>query len=347
MDRKLWIKTMVILALSLSGCGSHTHSDLIGGAGEEVSRDLFAMDTYMSVTAYGAEAEEAVEKAVEEIVRLDELLSTGDADSEVALVNENGGGVLSTDTRYLLELSMALYQDTEGMFDIAVYPVMEAWGFTSGEYRVPSEQEIAQLLPLTDISGINFDSETSGLTFEVDGMKIDFGGIAKGYTSSRIKEIFEEHHVACGLINLGGNVHVLGKKPDGSLWNVAIQSPHEADGMLGVVSIQDKAVITSGGYERYFEEDGISYHHIIDPRTGYPAENGLESVTIVSEDGALADGLSTSLFVMGKEKAIDYWKTHSDDFDAILLTDEDELCVTEGLADHFTSDEAFEVIKKD
>ncbi|MBO5460703.1 MAG: FAD:protein FMN transferase, partial [Ruminococcus sp.] len=150
-----------------------------------------------------------------------------------------------------------------------------------------------------------------------------------------------------GLINLGGNVHVVGTKTDGSKWRVGIQNPENDSEYIGVLTVSDSAVITSGGYERYFEEEGITYHHIIDPSTGYPAENGLISVTIVSKDGTLADGLSTSLYVMGLEKAEQYWQEHSEEFDAILLTEGNELYVTEGITEDFSSDQEFHVIMKE
>ena len=137
-------------------------------------------------------------------------------------------------------------------------------------------------------------------------------------------------------MNLGGNVQTVGFKPDGSEWRIGIQDPEDENDMLGVVQTHDAAVITSGGYERNFEEDGVVYHHIIDPVTGYPADSGLISVTIVSEDGTLADGLSTSLFIMGKDKAIEYWKAHSKDFDFVLCEDDGTLVVSKGLKDKFT-----------
>jgi thiamine biosynthesis lipoprotein len=180
----------------------------------------------------------------------------------------------------------------------------------------------------------------------MDGMEIDFGGIAKGYTSSEIMDIFKECGIESGLVSLGGNVQTLGYKTDGSQWRVAVQNPDETEDYLGVLETHDKAVITSGGYERYFEEDGKTYHHIIDTETGFPAQNGLTSVTIVSSDGMLADGLSTSLFVMGLEKASEFWKEHSDEFDAILLTEDGELYVTEGISDEFTSDLTINLIRR-
>ena len=148
------------------------------------------------------------------------------------------------------------------------------------------------------------------------------------------------------MVSLGGNVQALGAKPDGSKWKVAVQNPDSDESYIGVLEIAGKAVITSGGYERYFEKDGKTYHHIIDPATGYPADSGLKSVTIISSDGTLADGLSTSLFIMGKDKACDFWKEHSDKFDMILMTDDNELYVSEGIADVFSSDLTTNIVKK-
>lgn len=313
---------------------------------QEASKDIFAMDTYMTVTAYGENAQDAVDAAETEIERLDALLSTGNADSEIAKLNENGSAELSEDGGYLVERALELNKETDGAFDIAIYPVMEAWGFPTQNFRVPTKDELSGLLKLADVSKISYDKDSRKISFDEDGMKIDLGGIAKGYTSSRIMDIFKENGVTSGLVNLGGNVQALGTKTDGSNWRVAIQSPDDTEDYLGVISVQDKAVITSGGYERYFEQDGVTYHHIIDPKTGYPAENGLISVTIVSSDGTLADGLSTSLFIMGEEKAAEFWKNHSDEFDAILETSDGKLHVTEGLKDSFSTDLEMEIIEK-
>ena len=313
---------------------------------ESISQDIFAMDTYMTVTAFGSHAQEAVDQAVAEINRLDTLLSTGSADSEVSKINQGLETNLSEDTTYLLSRSLELYDSTDHVFNIAVYPLMEAWGFTSGNYRVPDRSTLDDLLTYTDVSKINFNQKAASVDFDMEGMKVDLGGIAKGYTSTRIMDIYKACGVTSGLVNLGGNVQVLGAKTDGSAWRIGIQDPQDSESYLGALSIVDKAVITSGGYERYFEQDGKTYHHIIDPATGYPAENGLISVTIVSVDGTLADGLSTSLFIMGKDKAIDYWQAHSDEFDMILMDDARSLYVSEGIADDFVSDLDYEIVTK-
>ena len=162
------------------------------------SRDIFAMDTYMTVTAYGPNAETAVDQAQQEIERLDALLSTGEKTSEVAQINANGGGTLSEDTTYLLERSLDLYDSTNGVFDIAIYPIMDAWGFTTGNYTIPSDETIESLLPLTDANDILYDKDSASISFAKDGMKIDFGGIAKGYTSGRIADIYRECGVTSG-----------------------------------------------------------------------------------------------------------------------------------------------------
>ena len=322
----------------LCGCGGISGTAAKGSGGTEpAQRTLYAMDTVMSLTAYGSGAEEAVQKAVEEIERLDKLLCTGDENSEISVLNRKGSGKLQGDVKELVERSLKMSDETDGVFDIAIYPVMEAWGFTEEEQHVPEEEVLKKLLPLCDPSDIEYDASTGDIRFRKKGMKIDLGGVAKGYTSTRLMEIYRSCGVTSGLVNLGGNVQTLGTKPDGSLWRIAIEDPDNGENRLGVLNISDKAAITSGGYERFFEADGRIFHHIIDPSTGWPAENGLKSVTIVSEDGTLADMLSTALYIMGTEKAQQYCAGHaaSDGFEAVLYTDEDKLLVTPGIRESF------------
>lgn len=306
------------------------------------SKDIFAMDTYMTLTAYGEEAKAAVEAAEAEINRIEQLVSTGIDTSEIAKLNQEGVADVSKDTAYLIQRSLELNDSTEGAFDITIYPLMVEWGFTDQNYQVPKQERIQELLEQVDSSAVERDEDRVSLHKEE--MEIDLGGIAKGYTSARIMEIFKEYGIKSGVVSLGGNVQVLGTKTDGSDWRVAVENPGEEGTYIGVLEVSDKAVITSGGYERYFEQDGKTYHHILDPKTGYPAESGLTSVTIVSEDGTLADGLSTSLFIMGKEKAIEYWRENSKEFDAILVESDGTISVTETIAANFTSDYDFQVI---
>lgn len=310
------------------------------------SRDIFAMDTYMTLTAYGKNAKKALDEAVDEINNIEQLVSTGIDSSEVSQINKNGKGSVSETTGYLIKRSKEIYDSTNGVFDITIYPIMQAWGFPTENYCVPGKKELKKLRGLMGADHVLYDEKKQEVTLNKEGMKIDLGGIAKGYTSSKVMDIFKENGISSAVISLGGNVQTLNGKPDGSDWRVAVENPADTGSYIGVLSIKDKAVITSGGYERYFKQDGKTYHHIIDPATGYPANNGLTSVTIVSDDGTLADGLSTSLFIMGPEKAQKYWKEHSDEFDTILVKDDGSIFVSEGIADYFTSESDFTIIKK-
>lgn len=316
----------------------------------EAQKEIFAMDTYMTLTGYGERSQEAVEAAAEEIVRLDEMLSVGNENSEIAQINRNGKGKISEDTEIMLEEAISLFETTKGAFDITVYPLMEAWGFTTQNYQVPDKTVLETVLKAVDASAVQYDSQTGEVVL-ANGQGIDFGGIAKGYASGRVMQIFEEYGLMSGMVSLGGNVQCYSSKTDGTPWRVGISNPNTGeDGtdLLGVVSVTDKAVITSGGYERYFTDPktGKTYHHIIDPATGYPAENGLTSVTIVSGNGMLADGLSTAVFIMGREKASDYWRQYGDEFDMILMADDGTVSVTEGLEDSFTTEFSLSVIKR-
>lgn len=298
---------------------------------ESRSLELYAMDTVMNLTAYGSNAQKALDKASEEIQRLDRLLSISSESGEILPINENKQGTVSDDTKSLLERSLELSGMTEGLFDCTIEPVMEAWGFTTKNYRIPSEDELHTLLEAVDYQQVTIHDDSVSLP---ENVSLDLGGIAKGFTSSRVMDIFRENGVSSGIISLGGNVQALGHKPDGNLWRVGIQDPNDQNSMFAVVEVADQAVITSGGYQRYFEENGTRYHHIIDPRTGYPADSGLTSVTIISDDGTLADALSTSLFIMGPEKASQFWKEHSSKFDAVMMKTDGTVIVTAGLADH-------------
>ena len=299
-------------------------------ANESESSELYAMDTVMSLTAYGSHAREALDSASAEIQRLDKLFSISSETGDIYRVNRDGEGDLSEDTRSLLASALEYGKDTNGIFDCTIEPVMEAWGFTTKNYRIPSDSELAELLSHVDASTVTLSGNHVTLPEDV---KLDLGGIAKGFTSARVMEVFKNSGVTSGIISLGGNVQTLGTKPDEKLWRVGIQDPNDLNAMFAVVEVSDEAVITSGAYQRYFEENGVHYHHIIDPRTGYPAESGLTSVTIISPDGTLADALSTSLFIMGPDDASAFWQNHRDKFEAIIMTENGEVLVTYGLAD--------------
>ena len=319
----------VLMCLGLCACG-----DI------KAERSFFAMDTYITVTAYGKNGEKAVQAAQELMEGYDALWSIGEGNSAVSRLNRGERISLDRDTSALLDRSLEISHMTQGAFDPLMLPVMELWGFTDKHYAVPSEDDIKKALSLTDVQGLHLENGTAYLTPE--GCKADLGGIAKGYASGAAADMMREMGVSSGILSLGGNIRTIGEKPDGSPWRVAVRMPFD-EGFLGIVEVRDKAVVTSGGYERYFEENGKLYHHIIDPKTGCPADSGLMSVTVVSGDDTLADALSTALFVMGKEQAEEFWQEH-EGFDLILLCDDGSLYITEGIKDDFTSDMEYEVI---
>lgn len=335
--------TVFLAIVSLSGCSFTGIPVPKQGQEGPAKKSVFAMDTYMTLTAYGDRAPEALDAAEKEIHRIEELVSTGISSSEISRCNQDGEADISEDTSYLIRRSVELCKDTGGLFDITVYPLMKAWGFTDQNYRIPDDSELSGLLAKVGADEIRL--EEGHVNLEKPGMELDLGGIAKGYTSGRVMDIFRDYGIEHAVISLGGNVHTLNDKPDGSFWKVAVEDPSDTSDYIGILRVKNKAVITSGSYERYFRKNGKTWHHIIDPRTGYPADSGLVSVTIVSEDGTLADGLSTALFIMGKEEAVDYWRAHSDSFDMILVEEDGSVSVSEGIADAFTCEKEQEIIE--
>lgn len=312
---------------------------------DPVKKEIFAMDTYMTLTAYGENAQQAVDDAATEIERIEEMVSIGKENSEIARINKEKKGSVSNETAEMLEYALALSKDSEGAFDITVYPLMQAWGFVDKTYQVPSDKVIQDTLLKIGSDKVYYDKQEQYVTLAQEDMAIDLGGIAKGYASDKVADIFLEHGVESGIVNLGGNVKTIGAKEDGSNWKVAIQSPDEQEEYIGVVEVADKVVITSGTYERYFEENGKRYHHIMDTKTGKPAENGLVSVSIITENGMMADALSTCLFVMGKEKAIHYWTQHKEEFDVIFIEENGQITITSGIKECFSTEGEVKVIE--
>ena len=324
---------------------------------QKCQKQLFAMDTYMEFTAYGKNSEKAVDAAIEEVQKLDAMLSAENSKSEVYALNEQGNLQATDDLAELILRGKEIYQETDGLFDDTIYPVMKLWGFPTGNYHVPTAAEVQKKLALVDGNKVEIqtrDSDEKGrdskektkfVTLGAD-QQIDFGGIAKGYTGQKLAELFQEYGVSSALVSLGGNIQAIGTKPDGSSWKVGIRDPKGGQqDYIGVLSVENQAIVTSGGYERYFEEDGKTYIHIINPRTGYPADGDLLSVTIVSRDGTLADGMSTALYIMGYEKACQFWRQHREEFNVILVTDDGKIHISENLKENFQTECDLEMIE--
>ncbi len=330
---RLWKKlAALLLAGVLTGCSAPAEE-----MQQPVERSLFAMNTYMTFTAYGEDAQAALQEAEECIQQVEGLWSVTDKDSEIYQANHSGGQpvTVSEETAEIISFALEMAQRTGGALDPTIYPVLTAWGFTTDSKQVPSQQQIAQLLEQVGYDRIQLNG--SELTVP-DGMELDLGAVGKGYTADLVTEILRRHGVTSALISLGGNIQAIGSRPDGSDWRLGIRAPWES-GNLGVLTVSDAAVVTSGGYENYFDdEQGNIYWHILDPSTGYPADSGLQSVTIVGREGKMCDALSTALFVMGAQSAEQYWRENGG-FEMLLVTDSGEILITEGIAENFTLNE--------
>lgn len=327
---KNWLSAALLsAAFLLTGCSG-------APAQEPESATFFAMDTAMDFTVYDDAA--LLDEAETLIGSLEEQVSVTDEHSDIYAIDHTGSGSLSGNAAELMEQALELCRRTGGALDISVYPIVRAWGFTTGSYQIPDEETIQSLLPLVDYTQIQYDAATGVVTLP-EGMEIDLGSVAKGYAGQLAAQMLRNSGVESALLNLGGNVQTVGAKPDGSPWQIGIKDPQGEDAMM-VLSVEDQAVVTSGGYERYFEQDGQTYWHVMDPSTGHPADSGLISVTIVGDEGVVCDGLSTALFVMGLEKAADLW-AQSCDFEAVFVTASGEVYITEGLRDRFALTEQY------
>lgn len=270
---------------------------LLAGCEQRAQETVFSMDTVMDLQIWGADSKAAVQTIKELIVHMEQTWSAHDPDSPL------NGEQLSDP---LLDRALELQARTGGAFDPQLYALTSLWRKNS----VPSQQEIDQ-------------AKTE--------KQWDLGAAVKGYTGDLAVERLSALSVDRALLNLGGNIQTYGNKPDGTPWSIGIQDPDGGD-HLGVVSVTGTmAVVTSGDYQRYFEADGVRYHHILDPETGRPAESGLRSVTVICREGLTADALSTALFVMGLEKGSEFWR-QSDDFEAVFITAQGKIYATQGAA---------------
>ena len=331
MSRKLilWLTVLALLTAS-AGCGAKQKT-------EPETRTVFAMDTVMNLSAYGKGAADALAEAEAELHRLDAELARGTEDSAVYRLNALGA-VNDATVAYLLQESIAISEATGGAFDPTIAAVLELWGFGSGagEHRVPSDDELAAALAESGTDKLHIEGAQAAL----ESGEADLGGIAKGWAGQRVRDILTQRGVASAVIDLGGDVALLGKKPDGSRWRVAVRNPADTGAYLGILETGDVFVMTSGVYERYFEENGVTYHHIIDPATGYPADSGVVSATVICADGVWADALATAVCVMGAERAFALRDALADTtpFELILVTDDGRMLVSGGVADSFTPD---------
>jgi thiamine biosynthesis lipoprotein len=303
---------------------------------EPISDSQLLLGTSCFITIYSIDKthdpEEALNRGFKTIEEMENRLSVNIYESEISSLNRLKNASLSPDTLQIIKDSLEIASLSEGRFDPSIGALVSLWGIGTDSQRVPSPQEITQALASVDYTAIDLNENKISLPMD---MMIDLGGIAKGRAADLVKNELKSNGVTSAIINLGGNVQLIGGKPDGSSWRIGIQNPEDLRGQyIGILETKDSAVVTSGIYERYFIQDGVHYHHILDTETGYPVDNGIQSLTVIAKNSLLADGLSTALFSLGREKAMDYAENHPD-IDIIVIDDQNRVYLSSHIKDDF------------
>ena len=280
--------TLCVLSLTLiSGCQNH-----------QLYKDKrVMMGTFVEVISPGKNAPQIV---FSEFLRIDNLLSKYKPESEISQLNRTGKIKASPDTFQIIKAAKEFYKTSDGAFDITVAPLLDLWGFTDKNYKVPKDAEIKETLKLVGSDKIILHEEESVIEFKLSGMKIDLGGIAKGYAlDCAVKKLKGQGIKSC-LINAGGQIYGLGDK-FGKPWKIAIRNPRNKE-IVSLLKLRNRSVSTSGDYEQYFTAANKRFSHILNPKTGYPAQSQVISATVTASDGLRADALSTAIFVLGRQR---------------------------------------------
>ena len=290
--------------------------------------------------------EDIAEKATLIMRDYEEKLSFFKENSEISKVNRNaakGFTKVSLDTFEILKNSTYYSKLTNGIFDITIAPLVEEWEINSNNPKVLSEKKVKELKTLVDYEDVILNENNLSVMLLRENQKIDLGGIAKGYIADKIIEFYKENNINSAIINIGGNIKVLGKKDHDSLWSVGIYEPKKhSEKYICSIEVEDKSVVTSGAYERAFIYKDELYCHILNPKTGYPIKSDLKSITVVSSESIDGDALSTPLFIMGKDKAYEFMKKHN--ISGVMITNNDEIIITKDLLEGFKLFENYKVL---
>ena len=307
---------------------------------EPVTATAFKLNTVVTITLYDSEDQELLDQAMELCDDYEKIFSRTLPESELYRLNagtlpqEDGAFIISDTLAELINEGLRYSELSGGSFDISIGPVSSLWDFTSGSSVIPDEDDVKDALKLVDYRQVFLDGNR--IRFGMEGMQLDLGAIAKGYIADRIKEFLVSEGVKSAILDLGGNILCIGKRPDGTPFRIGIQRPFaQRSETVSIAQIDGKSVVSSGIYERYFEKDGILYHHILNPRTGFPYENDLVSVTIISDRSADGDGLSTSCFALGLEQGMELINSLPDVY-AAFITADGELHFSDGMAETFS-----------
>ncbi len=332
-SKRLWAAAGVVLLLA----GICVYSLLQEHKNHLYTQTTFQMDTVLEYRFYGPHGEEAAKAVQERLTQFENEVSLYLPDSQISRLNQAAGEdwvELSEDTFQLLALCKEYGQLSEGVFDVTIAPVSMEWGITTQHPQVPSQERLEELLKLVDYRDILLDDAAHSAKLARKGQAVDLGGI-KGFACRLAWETAKAYGVESASLSIGGNVLAIGTKPDGTPFRVGVRDPWgTANDYMGILEMEDTTIATSGAYERYFEQDGVRYHHILDPATGYPADSDLMSVSVVSSDGAYGDFMSTYLFIKGKEFVLEHLNSY--DCGLIVVDKDHRVYVSDSIKNQFT-----------
>lgn len=319
----------VLMVLSIAGCEQQA---------EPVSKTGILMDTVVTITLYDKSDPALIDLAFDEITRLETLLSVTKEGSDLARLSEAAGKAwveIAPETEEVLLMAKEYTVLSNGHFDITAGPLIDLWNIHDREGHYPTQDELNEVLPLIDNDSLQVENGKAFLSRA--GMKANLGAIAKGYIADRVKELLEEQGVQRAILDLGRNILLIGGKSDDTGFGIGVQDPNDEQNVLiGAVTVSDKSVVTSGTNERYFIYEGKTYHHILDPFTGFPAENGLSSVTILSDSSARGDALSTTCLLLGQEKGLELIES-LEGIEALFISDDGTVTESSGFDAYYTA----------
>ena len=301
-------------------------------------KKFYVLGTIIELKVYGTNAPKGINEAIAKLIEIDNKMSVFKDFSDISIINRNAGisqCEVSADTYFVIKRALEYSKLSEGAFEPTIRPVVDIWGVNTDHAKIPSVNEIENNMRLINYKDIILDDKAKSIKLRNKNQAIDLGAIAKGYAADQVKDILLKNNIKNAIIDLGGNIYALGNKQDGNLWNIGIQDPFKKCGeYLGIISVQNKSIVTSGNYERYFIKEGKRYHHIIDPKTGSPSEAGIISVTVISKYSIDADALATCIYVMGAKKGLKLIESIKD-IEVIVITNDKKIYVTLGIKDTF------------
>ncbi len=321
---------IVVATIFLTGCDNKQNSK---SEPPQVTGNKFLMDTLVQIKVYGEKAQKVINTSFKRMQEIEDEMSVSIESSQIYKINSHPGEAVKVknDTFKVIKNSLNYAKLTDGKFDPSIGPLVELWGIDTEHARVPTRKEIQDARKLVNYRWVEINENNKTVHLTKKGMKLDLGSIAKGYAADEVRKIVNEEGVKSAYVNLGGNVLVIGSKPDGSAWKVGIKDPRlKRNGVMASIEVRDKTIVTSGNYERYFKEDGVIYHHIIDPTTGRPARTDIISASIITHDSLDADALSTSVFVLGPEKGMKLIE-NTPEVEAMIINDDLKVTLSSGL----------------